>query len=123
MNSKVILVADDEPPILRSLSFVLKKEGYQVVEARDGTQVVELLQKGVQPDLVFLDVMMPKMDGFQVCKWMRSNPQWKNVHIIFLTAKGQNSDRQKGLILGGNEYITKPFSPSKLIQRVREIFS
>jgi len=121
MIPKVILVADDEPFILRSLSFVLRKEGYQVVEARDGAAVVRLLQKGVKPDLVFLDVMMPKMDGFQVCKLMRSDPRWKDIYIIFLSAKGQNSDREKGLNLGGNEYITKPFSPSKLTQHVREI--
>jgi len=115
-----ILVVDDEPFILRSLSFVLRKEGFRVLEARDGEEAMEQIREH-QPSIVFLDVMMPKKNGYEVCQEIKSDPDLQSTYVIMLTAKGQETDRDKGLSLGANEYMTKPFSPSKITERVREI--
>lgn len=119
---KKILVVDDEPFILRSLTYVLEKSGYEAYTAADGSEALEMLET-VKPDLIFLDVMMPNLSGFETCRRIRDMDQFKNVHIIMLTAKGQEKDRIKGLAYGANEYMTKPFSPSKILQRLREIFA
>ena len=119
---KKILVVDDEPFILRSLTFVLEKSGYETYTATDGNEALEMLDE-VQPDLIFLDVMMPRLSGFETCRQIRSIEKFKDVHIIMLTAKGQEKDRIKGLAYGANEYMTKPFSPSKILERLKEIFA
>jgi two-component system alkaline phosphatase synthesis response regulator PhoP len=117
-----ILVADDEPFILRSLTFVLRTQGHEVFEAKNGEEAIALVHKE-KPDLVFLDVMMPLMNGYDVCQKIKSDPELNRVHVIMLTAKGQESDRVKGLAAGADEYMTKPFSPSKIIQRVKDVMA
>ena len=121
MENKKILVADDEPYILRSLSFVLKKEGFTVEVARDGEEALKKVEE-FKPKILFLDIMMPKKDGYQICKYLKNNHNTKDIYIIMLTAKSQDADKEKGLRAGANEYLTKPFSPVKMLQRLEEIF-
>lgn len=118
--AKTILVADDEPFVLRSLEFILKKEGYRVLTAVDGQEALEKAM-AERPDLCLLDIQMPRMDGNQVCRQLRDDPERKDTYIVMITAKGQEADRQISLDSGANEYITKPFSPRKVITRVKEI--
>ncbi len=122
MPGKTILIADDEPYLIRSLSFVLKKEGYPVETAMDGLEALEKIRR-LRPHLVFLDIQLPKMDGFEVCRQIRADPEIQSTYIIMLTAKGQDLDRQKGLAVGANEYLTKPFSPKELIQHLQGLLS
>lgn len=117
---KTILVADDEPFVLRSLEFILKKEGYTVLTATNGQEALDLATSN-SPDLVFLDIQMPKMDGNTVCKELRLNPERASLYIIMITAKGQEADRLTSMESGANEFMTKPFSPRKVITRVKEI--
>ena len=120
MSRYKVLVVDDEPFICRSLTFVLRKEDYEVLEARDGEEGLALIRSD-RPDLVFLDVMMPKMNGFEVTKTVKGDPELKDIKIILLTAKGQDSDRETGRKLGADDYMTKPFSPTKILERARQI--
>jgi len=120
MTKHTILVVDDEPFICRSLTFVLRKADYHVVEARNGEEALAAIKEH-KPDLVFLDVMMPKINGFEVTERVRSDPSLAHVKIILLTAKGQESDREVGKTAGANDYMTKPFSPTKILERAREI--
>ncbi len=118
-----VLVVDDEPHILRTLTFVLKREGYEVASAVDGEQAVERIRT-FKPALVFVDAMMPKRDGYGVCREVRGDesvvPQ---PYIIMLTAGGQEADRERADRAGADEFMTKPFSPSKLVARVREVLA
>lgn len=109
-----ILVVDDEPYILRSLTFVLRKEGFDVREAHSGKEALEVFKQEA-PQLVFLDVMMPEMNGFDVCREIKSDPSTK-VKVVMLTARGQDTDRSRGLSAGADEYLTKPFSPSRVVE-------
>ncbi len=120
--SKKILVVDDEPFVLRSLTYVLAKNGYEAFTARDGEEALKLLQK-VKPDIMFLDVMMPKCSGYEVLRRIRENPEFDSIYIIMLSAKSQERDREKSLALGANEFMTKPFSPSRILQRIQEILT
>lgn len=120
MSAHKILVVDDEPFICRSLTYVLKKGNYDVMEARNGEEALAVIREH-RPDLVFLDVMMPKVDGFQVTQEVRADKALADIKIILLTAKGQECDREVGKIAGANDYMTKPFSPSKILDRAREI--
>jgi DNA-binding response OmpR family regulator len=120
MTQRTILVVDDEPFICRSLTFVLRKDNYKVFEARNGEEALAAIKEH-KPDLVFLDVMMPKINGFEVTERVRSDPELAGVKIILLTAKGQESDREVGKTAGANDYMTKPFSPTKILERAREI--
>ncbi len=120
MTQRTILVVDDEPFICRSLTFVLRKDDYRVFEARNGEEALAAIREH-KPDLVFLDVMMPKMNGFQVTEQVRADRSLDGVKIILLTAKGQECDREVGKTAGANDYMTKPFSPSKILDRAREI--
>lgn len=120
MSTSKILVVDDEPFICRSLTFVLKKGNYEVLEARNGEDALAAIREH-KPDLVFLDVMMPKVNGFEVTQAVRSDAALDDVKIILLTAKGQECDRAVGKSAGANDYMTKPFSPSKILDRAREI--
>lgn len=115
-----ILVADDEPNIVVSLEYLLKREGYAVVIARDGAQALEAIERE-RPDLVLLDVMMPHKDGFEVCQMVRSTEHLKGLPILMLTAKGRETDVAKGLALGANAYMTKPFSTRELVQKVAQM--
>ncbi len=116
--SKSILVVDDEPSILLSLEFLMEQEGYDVYSATDGDEALQAINKKL-PDLILLDVMMPKRDGFEVCQIIRANPEWKEVKIIILTAKGREVDQEKGLALGADDYITKPFATQELVKKVK----
>jgi CheY-like chemotaxis protein len=117
-----VLVVDDEPFICRSLSFVLRKGNFHVVEARNGEEALAAVRQH-RPDLIFMDVMMPKLNGFDVCQAIKADPEYAHTHVILLTAKGQDSDREVGLQAGANEYMTKPFSPTKILERAREILT
>ncbi len=119
-GEKKILIVDDEPFILKSLTFVLKKEGFQVDSATNGMEAREKIAQQ-KPDIVFLDIMMPKMNGLEVCQWLRQDPVLKGTYVIILTAKGQEADREKGLKIGADEYMTKPFSPSHVVNRIKEL--
>ena len=118
-NTKVLLV-DDEPNILIALEFLVKKEGYQAFKAENGEQALKAMASH-QPHIVLLDVMMPEMDGFEVARTIRSNPEYDNTRIIFLTAKGTQEDRFKGYATGGEVYITKPFDNDELINTINEV--
>ncbi len=121
MSKSKILVVDDEPFILRTLTFVLKKEGYDIATAVNGEEALAQIRAS-EPSLVFVDAMMPKKDGYQVAQEVRDDPTLKRQpYIIMLTARGQESDREKAKRVGINEFMTKPFSPSKVAARVREI--
>ena len=117
---KTIVIADDEPHVLRSLEFILKKQGYIVVTAVNGEEALERVKES-NPDLVFLDIQMPKMDGNSVLRHLRDDPNYQDLYIVMITAKGQEADRLNSLESGANEYVTKPYSPRKLIGRVKEI--
>jgi DNA-binding response OmpR family regulator len=119
---KSILVVEDEPNIVLSLQFLMKKEGFDVRVAQDGEQAIAEVES-LAPDLILLDVMIPKRDGFDVCQTIRANPAWSHVHIIMLTAKGRDIDREKGIALGANDYVTKPFSTRELIVKVRQVLN
>jgi DNA-binding response OmpR family regulator len=112
-----VLVVDDEANILVSLEFLMKKAGYEVRLACDGEEALAEIGKA-PPDLVLLDVMMPKRNGFDVCEAIRANPEWRAVRVILLTAKGRDIEREKGLALGADDYITKPFSTREVVERV-----
>jgi DNA-binding response OmpR family regulator len=115
-----ILVADDEPNIVISLEFLLKREGYTVLIARDGQEAMEAIERD-RPDLVLLDVMMPKKSGFEVCQDVRINDALQATKILMLTAKGRDTDVVKGLALGADGYMTKPFATRELVQKVAEM--
>ncbi len=113
-----VLVVEDEPNIVMSLEFLMKKAGYAVRVARDGDAAIRELEKS-PPDLILLDVMMPGRGGFDICQLVRSNPDWAHIRIIMLTAKGREVEREKGMALGADDYITKPFSTRDVVERVR----
>ncbi len=118
--SKKILLVDDEPSILLSLEYLMEQEGYDVLTATDGDEALHSVREEL-PDLILLDIMMPKRDGFEVCQTIRANPEWKETKIILLTAKGREVDREKGLALGADDYITKPFATQELIKKINVI--
>lgn len=119
MSSK-ILIADDEPNILVSLEFLMKREGFDVSVARNGVEALAAIREQ-QPELVLLDVMMPGKSGFEVCQEVRADDALRGVRILMLTAKGRDTDVAKGLALGADAYMTKPFSTRELVQKVREM--
>ncbi len=120
--SKKILIADDEQNIVISLEFLMKREGYAVSIANDGEEAVAMI-RSEQPDLVLLDVMMPKKSGFEVCQEIKSDPRLQAVRILMLTAKGRDTEVAKGLALGADGYMTKPFSTKELVERVRNMLA
>jgi DNA-binding response OmpR family regulator len=117
-----ILIADDEPNILISLEYLMKREGYDVHVARDGQEALDALRR-VQPALVLLDVMMPRKTGFEVCQELRADDAIKGTRVLMLTAKGRDTDVAKGLGVGADAYMTKPFSTKELVQKVREMLA
>ncbi|QTR51014.1 response regulator transcription factor [Candidatus Thiothrix anitrata] len=118
--SHTILIADDEPNIVISLEYLLKREGFNVLVARDGEEALDTITRE-QPHLVLLDVMMPKKTGLEVCQSVRANAACNQVLILMLTAKGRDTDISKGLALGANAYMIKPFSTKELVQKVRAL--
>jgi len=117
-----ILIVDDEPNILMSLDFLMRKEGYEVFVARNGTEALESLAQN-QPDLVLLDIMMPDVDGYEICKHIRQTPELEHCKVIFISAKSKESDIQKGYEIGADFYITKPFSNKTIVAKVKELLS
>jgi DNA-binding response OmpR family regulator len=120
--SKTILIVDDEAYIVTSLEYVMQSAGFEVAVAYDGVEALEKVAETV-PALVILDLMMPKLDGFEVCKKIRENPLWKDIRIIILTAKGRDIERKKGMSLGADDYMTKPFSTRDILNRVKELLA
>jgi len=116
----IVLVVEDEPNIVDSLSFLMKQAGLTVQVARDGDAALRFMESRV-PDLVLLDVMLPRRDGYDVCRAIRANPAWRDVKVIMLTAKGRELDRRKGLELGADDYVAKPFSTREIVERVRRL--
>lgn len=117
-----VLVVDDEASIVLSLEFLMKQAGYRVRVAHDGEAALSAIA-AEPPDLVLLDAMMPKRDGFDVCQTVRANPAWAAVRIVMLTAKGRDVERDKGLALGADAYITKPFSTREVVDRVKQLLA
>ena len=115
-----ILVVDDEIYIVHILDFSLGMEGYEVLTALDGEQAVEKA-RAEHPDLIVLDIMMPKLDGYETCKILKAGDDTKNIPVILLSAKGRNVDQKIGFEVGADDYITKPFSPRKLVERINAL--
>ena len=118
--AKRILFIDDEPGYTRAMTYALEKEGYEVFSASNGLQALIKAQKG-DPDLIILDVMLPGMDGFEVCSRLRNDPQTSHIPIIMVSAKGQDADKSTGLRVGALDYLTKPVDNSALMDKV-EVF-
>lgn len=118
--SQHVLIVDDEQNITISVEFLMKREGYQVSVANDGENGLEMIRE-LKPDLVLLDVMMPRMNGFEVCEAVRKDPDLAGVKIVMLTAKGRSAEIEKGINLGADDYIPKPFSTRDLVKRVQEL--
>ena len=118
--AKKVLIADDEPNIVASLEFLMHRAGYEVMVARNGEEALALVETA-RPDLVLLDVMMPRHSGYEVCQRMRERPEWRQIKILLLSAKGREAEVNKGLSLGADEYVTKPFSNRDLMARVRAL--
>jgi DNA-binding response OmpR family regulator len=117
-----ILIVDDEPNIVLALELLMKKEGFEVHTVDDGEKAFRAVHE-VRPDLVLLDIMMPKMDGYEVCQRIRSDASLNSVRIVMLTAKGREIEKEKGLALGADSYITKPFSTRAVVSKVKELLS
>lgn len=117
-----ILIADDEPSIVFALEFLLEQSGYQVAVARNGDEALEQMEI-FKPDLILLEVMMPGRNGHEVCQKIRENNQWNGVKVVFLSAKGRDLDISKGLALGADAYITKPFSTKYLLAQVQDLLA
>lgn len=117
-----ILIADDEQNIVISLEYLMRREGFEVSIAQDGDEAIARTRAEL-PDLVLLDIMMPKMNGFEVCQEIKSDPTLKAVRILMLTAKGRDTEIAKGLALGADGYITKPFSTKELVERIRALLA
>jgi DNA-binding response OmpR family regulator len=120
--SKKILVVDDEPDVLSLLTVMLKAQGYEVVTAADGQEALEKA-RNVEPDLILLDIMLPKLDGYKVARMLKFDEKYNHIPIIMLTAKIQEKDKQMGLEMGANEYVTKPFDTTLLIEKVKEVLA
>lgn len=117
-----ILIADDEPNILISLEYLMKRQGYEVLVARDGQEALDQL-RAHRPQLVLLDVMMPRKSGFEVCSELRADEAIRDTLVLMLTAKGRDTDVAKGLGVGADAYMTKPFSTKELAQKVAELLA
>lgn len=120
--SQKILIVDDEPNIVLSLEFLLEQSGYEVAVAPDGEQALQQMEE-FQPDLMLLDVMTPGRNGYEVCQKVRENHEWDRVKIVMLSAKGRDLEVSKGLTLGADAYVTKPFSTKQLMAQVHDLLS
>ncbi|SRR6266536_3381477 len=119
---KRILIVDDEPNIVVSLEYLMKREGFETTVAVDGEAALVALAE-TAPDIVLLDVMLPKVNGFEVCKRIRSDPRWRGIKILILTAKGRDTEVAKGLGLGADAYVTKPFSTKDLVAQIKQMLA
>ncbi len=122
MKKGKVLVVDDEVNITQILEFSIGAEGFDVITAQNGEEAVEKARRE-QPDLIILDVMMPKIDGYEACRILKANPLTKNIPVVLLTAKGRDIDKRLGMEVGATDYIVKPFSPNRLIERINQLLS
>jgi two-component system response regulator VicR len=123
MSTKLIrkvLIVDDDPSILLSLEFLMVKNGYQVFIARNGSEALEIIKTHV-PQIIILDIMMPDVDGYDVCRFIRENDEWGFMKIVFISTKSKKEDIEKGLSLGASRYLIKPFSTRELLKTVQEL--
>jgi DNA-binding response OmpR family regulator len=118
--TRKVLIVDDEPNIVAALEYLLQRSHYEVLTAQDGDAALRQVEEHV-PDLVLLDVMMPSKSGYEVCQRMRERPEWRHIKIIMLSAKGREAEVSKGLSLGADLYVTKPFSNTELVARIDEL--
>ena len=118
--AKKILIADDEPNIVTALEFLLERAGYEVRTARNGDEALAAIAQD-PPDLVLLDIMMPVKSGYEVCKRIREEPEWGKVKVVMLSAKGRDAEVTKGLAMGADLYVTKPFSTRELLSQIRTL--
>lgn len=118
---KKVLIVDDDPYILMSLEFLIKKNKNEVLIARNGTEALDIINGDNKPDLILLDIMMPDVDGYSICKYIKSEKHLKDIIVVFLSAKTQEADIQKGYDLGAAKYISKPFSTRELIKEVNSL--
>jgi DNA-binding response OmpR family regulator len=118
--AKRVLIADDEPNIVAALEYLLEQGGYEVLVARNGDEALAMLDQGV-PDLVLLDVMMPRKSGYEICTRIRERPEWRHIKVIMLSAKGRDAEVSKGLALGADLYVTKPFSTRELMGKINSL--
>jgi DNA-binding response OmpR family regulator len=119
-SQKSVLIVDDEPNIVLSLEFLMRQQGYVVRTAPDGESALAEIARQ-PPDAVLLDINMPRLNGYEVCERIRANPAWRRVRILMLTAKGREVEREKGLALGADGYVIKPFATRELVEQVREL--
>jgi DNA-binding response OmpR family regulator len=117
-----VLLVDDDPNILLSLEFLMRKSGYTVLIARNGSEALELLNENA-PDLTLLDIMMPDVDGYEICRYIKESELLKHSKVVFLSAKTRESDIRKGYTLGADLYVTKPFSTKELVRKVDELLA
>ena len=120
--TKKILIADDEPNIVTALEFLLQRSGYEVLLAQDGEAALKQVEEH-RPDLVLLDVMMSVKSGYEVCQRMRARPEWQHIKIVMLSAKGREAEVNKGLSMGADSYVTKPFSNKELVAKIQELLA
>jgi DNA-binding response OmpR family regulator len=120
MHRKKILIVDDELSILVPLQFLMEKEGYETKLAQSGKEAIEKIDQ-IRPDLILLDIMLPDLDGYEIYQMIRQRTEWESIRIIFLTAKNREADMAKGLAMGADAYITKPFSNIQLVTKIREL--
>jgi DNA-binding response OmpR family regulator len=120
MEQKKILIADDNENIRDALTYLLEDEGYDLLLAKDGADTLRKVRER-RPDILFLDIMMPEMNGYDVCRTIKNDPQLKSTYIIMLTAKGQVAEQERGKEVGADEYIVKPFSPMEILAKVKQI--
>lgn len=120
--AKKVLIVDDEANIVTALEFLLQKSGYEVLVAQNGEEALERVES-FAPDLVLLDVMMPRISGYEVCRRMRERPDWKHIRIVMLSAKGREAEVSKGVSLGADLYVTKPFSNNDLVGKIGELLA
>ena len=121
MTQKKILIADDNENIREALTYLLEDEGYKLWMAKDGAETLEKA-RDVHPDILFLDIMMPIMNGYEVCRVIKNDPELKKIYVIMLTAKGQAAEQERGRNVGADEYIVKPFSPMEVLARIKKLF-
>ncbi|WP_299902786.1 response regulator [uncultured Aquimarina sp.] len=119
---KKILIVDDEPNIVMSLEYTFKKKSFEVFIARDGSEALQIAEEEI-PDIVLLDIMMPNVDGYETLKEIKNNKNLKDTKVVFLSAKNKATDIEKGLSMGADKYLTKPFSVKKLVAEINELLN
>lgn len=122
MGPKKILIADDNENIREALTYLLEDEGYKLWLAKDGAEALRQA-RDVRPDILFLDIMMPEINGYDVCQTIKNDPDLRDIYVIMLTAKGQVSEQERGRAVGADEYIVKPFSPMEILTKIKNILA